>query len=138
MTEPKIDQLTKDIDDVKRDVNSLKDEVGSFKESMSGTLEKLGVAIHELALAVSESKFKDENLKAYVEQNHKHEQEKRVYLDKQVEELKKDVLIAKEEVNTIKTQQALNNRSISDARGIFLKVVGSVLVTGALAWFSFK
>jgi chromosome segregation ATPase len=138
MTEQKIGQLEKDIAEVKSDVGSLKGEVVSFKDGMANTLDKLSVSIHELAIAVSESKFRDENLKAYVEQNHKHVEEKLSTLHINVEGIKRYNEITKEDISTIKTQQALNNRSIADARGIFLKVVGGVVLAGVLIWFGLK
>lgn len=138
MTELKISQLEKDVAEVKSDVGSLKDDVVSFKDGMGHTLDKLSVSIHELALAVSESKFRDENLKAYVEQNHKYVEEKLRTLHTNVNDIKKHNVATKEEISVIKTQQALNNRSIADARGIFLKVVGGVILAGVLIWFGLK
>lgn len=126
------------IDQLERSVTGMKDDIISFKEGVTEALKDVAGAISKLAIATSESKFRDENLKSYVQQNHEYVVKEQEAFANTLAEIKREQGINKTHVNDIKTQQALNNRSIADARKIFLGVIASVLSAGLLIWLGLK
>jgi chromosome segregation ATPase len=126
------------IDQIEKDIAGVKSEISSFKDGVTTTLDKLADATHELAIAVSNSKIRDDALKDYVEQNHNYLLEKQASFQLTLAEITKEQKDIKVKMSDVTTKQALNDRSIGDARKIFFGIIGSVITAGVLIWLGLK